>query len=183
MEELRKSAVSYFGISSNSETRLWKVVKKTSFISKVDKVITASPNYIPKLIEKTQNSLSENGVRNGTVLFLELRGNNGYWPIDREANRKMIKSSQSRKVKEITAGTIGLSNLGNTCYFNSAIQALSHLPQFAEYFTLETYKKEINRRNKMGIFPLFEVSKYTIPRLTLNLSHALSFHFPSARPI
>ena len=34
--------------------------------------------------------------------------------------------------KEKTAGKIGLTNIGNTCFMNSAIQCLIHIPEFKE---------------------------------------------------
>lgn len=47
-------------------------------------------------------------------------------------------------------GLIGLLNLGNTCYMNSAIQCLVHTPEFARYFR-EDYHREINWQNPLGM--------------------------------
>ncbi|CAI9300916.1 unnamed protein product [Lactuca saligna] len=47
-------------------------------------------------------------------------------------------------------GLIGLLNLGNTCFMNTAIQCLVHTPQFARYF-LGDFHQEINRDNPLGM--------------------------------
>ncbi|KAJ6756528.1 UBIQUITIN CARBOXYL-TERMINAL HYDROLASE 5 [Salix purpurea] len=49
-----------------------------------------------------------------------------------------------------SGGLIGLQNLGNTCFMNSAIQCLVHTAEFAEYFR-EDYRQEINWQNPLGM--------------------------------
>jgi len=44
----------------------------------------------------------------------------------------------------------GLYNLGNTCYFNSALQILFAIPEFKKYFINPQFQSEINRTNPLG---------------------------------
>jgi ubiquitin C-terminal hydrolase len=44
-------------------------------------------------------------------------------------------------MQSMTSTHTGLANIGNTCYLNSAIQALRHVPLFSRYFTTDEWNR------------------------------------------
>jgi ubiquitin carboxyl-terminal hydrolase 4/11/15 len=47
-------------------------------------------------------------------------------------------------------GHVGLTNLGNTCYMNSALQCLRSVEELSMYFLSNTWKADINDNNPIG---------------------------------
>lgn len=87
----------------------------------------------------------------GKEVLLELHVH-GFSVSKKERNEKDFSSSllsdSGRSIGSL--GLMGLQNLGNTCFMNSAIQCLVHTPQFADYF-LGDYQKDINCKNPLGM--------------------------------
>lgn len=105
-------------------------------------------------------------VQSGRVeqLFYPLK----FVSVDTSSIRAQNEKEEARKRKIISSydlekynpdecrlkGTVGLANLGNTCYMNSALQFLSNLKAFANYFLSNRYLPRLNisETNKDGSF-------------------------------
>ncbi|XP_038238001.1 ubiquitin carboxyl-terminal hydrolase 11 isoform X1 [Dermochelys coriacea] len=85
----------------------------------------------------------------GQVVIMETRNKDGTWPSSRP--HVMRNSVEDDELYRGQPGVCGLTNLGNTCFMNSAFQCLSNVPPLTEYFLNNHYLGELNFSNPLGM--------------------------------
>uniref|UniRef100_A0A7N6A3L1 Ubiquitin carboxyl-terminal hydrolase n=1 Tax=Anabas testudineus TaxID=64144 RepID=A0A7N6A3L1_ANATE len=164
IDTIEKEMRKLFNIPSEKETRLWNKYMSNTYeqLNKPDSTVqdaglfqgqvksstTPSRNFTtsPKLASNSSASISST-VTNGdsgcspgyTLNNSSLGSYNSY------------SSSYNYRESQSQPGLCGLSNLGNTCFMNSALQCLSNASPLTEYFLNDQYEAEINRENPLGM--------------------------------
>ncbi|KAH7162660.1 hypothetical protein B0J13DRAFT_16128 [Dactylonectria estremocensis] len=61
-----------------------------------------------------------------------------------------LTRGRAQKKSGRSIGAVGLQNLGNTCYMNSALQCVRSVEELTKYFLTGTYTEEVNKANPLG---------------------------------
>lgn len=91
-----------------------------------------------------------------SILLLEIQDSDGSWVLSTtgqtsEGRPKTLAPKTRSSRTSLNGGLVGLKNLGNTCYMNSAIQCLSHTRLLNDYFLSGRYVHDINMSNTDGL--------------------------------
>jgi ubiquitin carboxyl-terminal hydrolase 4/11/15 len=114
-----------------------------------------------KLIDYFQNrmigvlddreQLTRYNILDDQVIALDTKDGNGDWRFQKRVVRGISSSRGSRSHGVwMKPGVCGLQNLGNTCFFNSAVQCLVHTVPLVRHFLSPSWRDEINVNNKLG---------------------------------
>ncbi|RLO08269.1 hypothetical protein DYB28_001645, partial [Aphanomyces astaci] len=68
---------------------------------------------------------------------------------DASSSSTALAASKYKRMRG--GGSLGLINLGNTCYMNSALQCIVNTPLFVDYFLSGMYMDDINRTSTLGM--------------------------------
>ncbi|KAJ8372031.1 hypothetical protein AAFF_G00295430 [Aldrovandia affinis] len=179
IDTIEKEMRSLFNIPAEKETRLWNKYMSNTYeqLSKPDSTvqdaglfqgqmlvieqknddgtssIATSRNFTisPKLSSNSSATISStvtNGDSSNSSIYTL---NNSTSSDNRLGGYSSYSSSYCYRESQSQPGLCGLSNLGNTCFMNSALQCLSHASPLTKYFLDDQYEAEINRENPLGM--------------------------------
>uniref|UniRef100_A0AAX7U4F8 Ubiquitin carboxyl-terminal hydrolase n=1 Tax=Astatotilapia calliptera TaxID=8154 RepID=A0AAX7U4F8_ASTCA len=130
---IQRAMCQAFSVPPGSECRLWMKSSDSSC----------------ERLRNVHMSVLDACLSSGMTVIMETRNADGTWPSSRpQIMRNSVEEQDSYRGQP---GVCGLTNLGNTCFMNSALQCLSNTPPLTEYFLQNSYVDELNFTNPLGM--------------------------------
>lgn len=130
-------------ISNSESSTLMKYVRTSGIEASSPDTENENPASDENQATKT---LVEAGVNDSDVVTLEVINDDGTWPSSRPRFGTVATRSS-----RATPGLCGLSNMGNTCFMNAALQCLSNTPPLTNYILTDKFLNDININNPLGM--------------------------------
>uniref|UniRef100_A0AAQ5Z7L1 Ubiquitin carboxyl-terminal hydrolase n=1 Tax=Amphiprion ocellaris TaxID=80972 RepID=A0AAQ5Z7L1_AMPOC len=171
IDTIEKEMRTLFNIPSEKETRLWNKYMSNTYeqLNKPDSTvqdaglfqgqvvstlchsnnleITNRTQKITACTTPSRNFTTSPKLSSNSSVSISSTVTNG----DSSCSYNSYSSSYNYRESQSQPGLCGLSNLGNTCFMNSALQCLSNASPLTEYFLNDQYEAEINRDNPLGM--------------------------------
>lgn len=158
---------SYCIVSTDESCNNLKVLAcKQLELENVDmyKLWRATYDQEPTIIDGENLTVAEAGITFGNSILLGVRKRQStFGTLTSWFSKKMQSDSH---INPDTLGHIGLHNLGNTCYLNSALQCLAHTSPLVHYFRESAIE---NKESFIGTFAAF-IKQYWASRFLGSLS-------------
>lgn len=133
--------------ADNLQTDKDLVNKFRQNISQDSELVVLVKSYTEFRLRGKNESISLTQGQIGPSLPISAAGSGGHASYGNSYSVVPVFPEPSQDSK---LGAVGLYNIGNTCYMNSALQCLSHTKVFVDYFLQKKYSEDKNLDNVLG---------------------------------